>query len=48
MARHNTAPKKKQPKTMVSAVETLVYLALSDVWSGMLKNARRIVGIRWE
>jgi hypothetical protein len=48
MARHNTAPKTKQPKTTVSAVDTLVYLALSDLWSGMLKNERRIAGIRWE
>jgi hypothetical protein len=48
MARHRTAPKIKQPKTMVSAVDTLVYLALSDVWSGMLKNERRIAGMRWE
>jgi hypothetical protein len=48
MDRHNTAPKTKQPKTTVSAVDTFVYLSLSDVWSGMLKNERRIAGIRWE
>jgi hypothetical protein len=46
MARHRTAPKTKQPKTMVSAVDTLVYLAVSDVWSEILKNERRIAGIR--
>jgi hypothetical protein len=48
MTRHRTAPNTKQPKAMVSAVDTLVYLAVSDVWSLMLKNGRRIAGMRWE
>jgi hypothetical protein len=48
MARQITAPRKKQPRAMVSAVDALVYLALSDAWSGMLINERRIAGIRWE
>jgi hypothetical protein len=48
MDRHRTAPTTKQAKTMASAVDTLVYLAMSDVWSGMLKNPRRIAGMRWE
>jgi hypothetical protein len=48
MARHITASKAKEPKTMVSAIDTFVCLAMSDVWRGMLKNDIRIAGMRWE